>query len=397
MKNIIDYVETELHTMDEKKFNPVDSLILCEVANFEFGNLIGSTKDLKPYITFKDLLKAEYFHEMLDYLIYPKLNKSLLFALSSSPRFRNIKLNFFEKKSDIELQKQFAAVTFILDSKTAYIAFRGTDDSIIGWKEDFNMAFTSPVPSQIEGAQYVNKISKLIPHNFYIGGHSKGGNIAVYSALKCNFYLSNRILQVFSHDGPGFRKEVIISDDFKNIKNKINKTIPHYAIVGMLLECHEDYKVVKSSGIAFLQHNPFNWDVSNYDFSYEEDISSTSKYFNKSLNDWLNNISDEKRKIFIDALYDIIVSTNANGFSEITSNWKVNLPIIFDSVKNLDNETKAVIVHLIKDLKNISLKNLYPVEYINNLKLPNKPIVVNKFNLKKLNNKKNYCTVHIKK
>lgn len=396
MKNIIDYVENELSTMDEKQFNPVDSLILSQVAYFELEGLVGGLNPRKANIRFIDLLKSENFDRMLGSLIYPKLNKDLLFALACSPRFRNIQINFFEKKLDINTEKQFAAITYILDKHTAYIAFRGTDDSIIGWKEDFNMAFLSPIPSHIEGVNYVNKISKLLKHNLYIGGHSKGGNIAVYSAMNCKQIIFPRIIQVFSHDGPGFRNEVIECPNFYKIKNKIHKTIPYSSIVGMILEYHEDYNVVNSRGLSIFQHNPFKWEIVDRDFNYVKDVSAYSKHFNKTFNKWLNNISDDKRKLFIDSLFQVLTSTNVDGFSQLIDDWKLNIPIILDSLKNLDPEIKSMIIQLLKELRNIYIKDLYPFENLTKIKFPKKSIVTRKLILKSYSNKKNYCTLKIK-
>lgn len=359
MRNIIHYVENEFRTIDEKKFNTVDSLVLSQVTNFLYDDLVGSLYDLKPPIFFKDLLKAEYFEKMFRSFIWPKKNKQLLFALAASPRFRDIEINYHVSKIDIDKEKQFSATTFIINNEFAYLGFRGTDTTIVGWKEDFNMAFVSPIPSQLEGIEYVNTISKLLPHKLYIGGHSKGGNIAVYSAMNCNSNIKPRIEKVYSHDGPGFRDEIIKSEEFKSIKNKINKTIPYSSLVGILLENHEHYHVVKSSGVGgIMQHDPFWWEVKKDDFVYLNELSSKSKYVNKTLNTWLSQISDKKRKQFIEALFDILNSTKCETITDIAGNWKSNLPIILDAIKHMDEEEKILIIELFRQLAFLSLKGM---------------------------------------
>ena len=240
-----------------------------------------------------------------------------------------------------------------------YIAFRGTDYSVVGWKEDFNMAFTTPVPSQIEGVKYLNTIAKLIPHNLYVGGHSKGGNIAVYAAMNCNYRVAPRIIKIFSHDGPGFREEIIKSNAFAKIKNKIHKTLPHSSLIGMLLENHEDYHVVKSNKLGGIkQHDPFSWEIINSDFNYLEKISHSSQYTSDTLHRWLSEVCDEKRKLFIDTIFDIFDSTQSENFIEISKNWKKNIPIILDSIKNMDSEVRSMVVELIKELSIFYIKNL---------------------------------------
>ena len=358
MKNIIDYVESEFSSMNDKKFNAVDSLILSQVTNFFYDDLVGNINNPKPPVYFKDLLKAEHFEKMFRSFLIPKKNKNLLFALAASPRFRDIKINYYVSKISSDEEKQFSATTFILNDEYAYIGFRGTDSTVIGWKEDFNMAFVSPIPSQLEGVNYVNKVANLIPHKLLIGGHSKGGNIAVYSSMNCDNNIKQRIKTIYSHDGPGFREEVINSKEFKSIKNKINKTMPYSSLVGILLENHEYYHVVKSNGVGgIMQHDPFSWEINKDDFVYLDNLSNKSKYINKTLNTWLSQISDEKRKQFIDSIFNILNSTNSETITDIALNWKVNFPIILDALKNMDPEEKVLIMELFGQLASLSLRH----------------------------------------
>lgn len=359
MENIINYAEKELTTLNEKEFNAIDSLILSQISNILLNNLVGCINSNREPVKFKDLLKAELFPRMFDKVPYEESTKQLLFALASSPRFRDIRINYHISKTDSISEKQFSATTFILNNTYAYIAFRGTDYSVVGWKEDFNMAFTKAIPSQIEGVEYLNNIAKLIPHSLYVGGHSKGGNIAVYASMNCNYRIAPRIKKIFSHDGPGFREEIIKSDDFAKIKDKIHKTLPHSSFIGMLLENHEDYHVVKSNKFGGIrQHNPFSWEITNSDFNYLEKLSPGSRYTNATLHRWLSEVCDKKRKLFIETIFDIFDSTNSETFIEITQNWQKNIPIIFDSIKNIDSEVKSMIIQLIKELSILYIKNL---------------------------------------
>ena len=282
---------------------------------------------------------------------YGESIKKLLFYSCSSPRFREIRINYYISKNDPISEKQFSAITFILNNKYAYIGFAGTDFSIIGWKEDFNMSLSNAVPSQLEGVNYVNTIAKLIPHDLYIGGHSKGGNIAIYASMNCHSEISNRIKKIYSHDSPGFRDEIIKSEAFNKIKNKIHRTLPHSSIIGMLFENQEGYHVVKSNGLGGInQHNPFSWKVKNSNFIYLDKISLSSKHTSDSLHKLIDKLSDEKRKVFIDSLFDIFSATDSESFIEIAHNWKKNIPIILDSLKTMDEEMKSIILQLIKAL-----------------------------------------------
>ena len=383
MENIINYAEKELATLNEKEFNAVDSLILSQISNILLDNLVGSINSNREPVKFKDLLKSELFSKMFDKVPYHQPTKQLLFYLAASPRFRDIGINYHISKTDPISEKQFSATTFILNNTYAYVAFRGTDYSLIGWKEDFNMAFTKAIPSQIEGVQYLNTIAKLIPHSLYVGGHSKGGNIAVYASMNCNYRVSPRIIKIFSHDGPGFREEIIKSDSFSKIKGKIHKTLPHASFIGMLLENHEDYHVVKSNKFGGLrQHNPFSWEIMNSDFIYLKKISHSSQYTNETLHNWLSNLSNEERKLFIETLFNILESTNIKNFIEIFQNWKKSIPIILDSIKNMDDEVKSTIIELIKELSVLYIKTLTHTNK-KDISSPNKNFISNLSNKEK--------------
>ena len=279
MENIIDYAKTELHTMDIKEFNDVDSLILSQLSYIKLDELIGTIDSNSDSILLKDLLKAEFFPKMFKDIAYAEQTKDLLFNLCSNPRFRNIKINYHISKTDPIFEKQFSATTFILNENLAYIAFRGTDYSIVGWKEDFNMAFTIPVPSQLEGVGYINKISKLIPHDFYVGGHSNGGNIAVYASMHCDFEASPRIKKIFSHDGPVFREEVIKSDAFikmsKTLKHNIEEDLKKNIIAKWHDESQLNRYIVNKLGVRILE--PMYCYPCGMEVSYSKKIYAVSK------------------------------------------------------------------------------------------------------------------------
>jgi len=226
MKNIISYVMDEDYNFENKKFNAVDSLVLSQLAYLHFDGFVSGLSDTATPVSIRKIVNKEnldaLFHDVRD----SESNRRLLFALASSSRFRDIQVVFYVDKIDFETEKQFSAVTYMLDDGSAYVAYRGTDSTFVGWKEDFNMAFISPIPSQEEGVAYLNTVANRISCNLKVGGHSKGGNIAVYSSIKCCRSVQKRITHVFSHDGPGFSDEVFLSHDYLIIKDRINKTLP---------------------------------------------------------------------------------------------------------------------------------------------------------------------------
>lgn len=358
MGNLIDYAEKEMARMSVKGFNAVDSLVLSQFSYIHFEPVVPGLFEAAAPVRLVDVLKAEFFDQMLRDVRDAESNRKLLFALAASPRFRDIQLNYYIDKVEPVLEKQFSALTFLLEDQTAYIAYRGTDANFIGWKEDFNMAFTSPVPSQEEGVVYLKTIAGWIPGPLRIGGHSKGGNIAVYSAMKCDAAVQDRIMGVYNHDGPGFKDSVFETPEFNKIKDRIHKTLPQSSLVGMLMQHQENYQVVESKRFGILQHDPFSWFVEEDDFRYAEKISLTALHRHKTIDQWLSGLSEEQRALFIDTLYQVIEATDSDTIYEFSEDWLKKALAMLNALKNIDPETMKFMGETINDLVRLSIKNI---------------------------------------
>lgn len=360
MANIIDYVENNIKTFDESPFNEVDSLVLSTASYFKISD--GLLSELEyihsekhsdsnyPHshykFRFSDLLRAEDFDSMFESVWDPPDGKRLLLALVCSPRFRNLRLTQYVSHTDENIQKQFAAITYVYEGKSAnpfiYVAFRGTDSTFIGWKEDFNMAFQCPVPSQEESEKYLRMVlSEFEYSDVYIGGHSKGGNLAVYSAAKLSSY--KNIKAVYSHDGPGFIKSFLESEDFIRISPLVKKTVPQSSAIGMIMENQENYTVIKSDGFSFWQHNYFKWRVDEERFELADGLTKGAELFDKSINSWLESYTYEERGEFIDIMYDVFCKSDIRTTRELRGNLKNALPKMTRAAKNLPEEKKNII------------------------------------------------------
>lgn len=282
--NIIDYVSKNNLTMKDSPLNEVDSLVLSQLSYLYYEKVALPCK-------ISDL--TNYFYDLLGTDRDDLNNLNLLEKVCSSKRFSNIIVNYYISKDNLVENKQFSAVTFFLEIGDIYIAYRGTDGTVNGWKEDFNMSFLSPVPAQVEALKYLETVLSLTNNYCYIGGHSKGK----LSILCC--YISKRQKKnkkVFSHDGPGFQEKVVTSKEFKNTEPLLYKTVPESSIIGMLLCNSEDYTVVKSNESGILQHDPFSWLVNDNSFIYLKRLTKTSIYTNKVLKDTINNLTKKKKK-----------------------------------------------------------------------------------------------------
>lgn len=360
MDSIIEYIGTHFGRFSENAFNAVDSLILSKLSYIRFESIVPLLPDKKKPVRLTELLKAELYDSMFANLWGRDIHLKFLYALAASPRFRDIRLDAYVNNSDSLTEKQFSAVTFLLDASTAYVAFRGTDATFIGWKEDFNMAYLSPVPSQEEAVKYINTVAKrtLKSMNIITGGHSKGGNLAVYAAIKCHPSVQKRIVRVYNHDGPGFKESLFETPEFLRIKFKIQTTLPESSLVGMLLQHHESYSVIKSSQRGIKQHDPFSWIIINNDFQYTYQVKESAKLRNRTLNEWLNTLSDEKRRLFIDALFEVLEATETDTLLALSEEWHKSAIAMLYALKNIDPETRKFVFQTISALAKMSFRNL---------------------------------------
>ncbi len=341
MKNFLDYLQDNNKTFKESSFNNIDSLILAYLSYFHFPNTLTKLKDL-------DISKTTKVEK----------NREFIKRVITSNRYKDIESCFYVEDTNDLIEKQFSAITFLLPNNTMYISFRGTDSTLTGWKEDFNMAFMLPVPAQKEALNYVEKITKLIPRKFYIGGHSKGGNLAVYAGCNLSNNISTRIIKIYSHDGPGFIKEFLTTSNYQSIKDKIEKIVPSSSIIGMLLYTNENYKIIKSSARGILEHDPFSWIINGNNFIILKKLSDGTVFTNKVINDFLSSLSKKEREIFIDSLFTVLKSTNLTTLDEISKNFIVKLPNILIAIYKLDDVNKKYIIKTIKALIKSCLTNL---------------------------------------
>lgn len=359
-ETILEYVQQEMRTFAEHPFHEVDSLVLSQFSYIHLGNLIAppSAGAVRTPLTLQQLYRAECFSYFFANQPDADRNRLLLEACAASPRFRDIGIAYYAEDFDAAAEKQFCAMTFFLNADTAYLAFRGTDATLVGWKEDFNMAFLTPVPSQEAALAYTLSVAKLIRGKLILGGHSKGGNLAVYASMQSPKRLQSRIREIYSHDGPGFRDNVFSSEGFLQIKDRIKKTLPQSSLVGMLLEHQENFEVVESSAVGIVQHNPYSWIVRDGAFVKLDTLTSGADYLNRTLADWLSLLSNEQREQFVDALYSVISASDFSSFTELRETWPNELSTLMESMKTMDDETKRIMHETLRSLMLMALKNL---------------------------------------
>jgi hypothetical protein len=356
--NILSYLKWRGDlSFDVCAFNEVDNLVLSTLAYVNFSGVVPDCG-----ISVREAYDLLIERGLYQTLTLTPFSVDLLAEAAKSTRFRGAKLSHYVDKVNEEQHMQFAALHFCLDDETTYIAFRGTDATLTGWREDFTMGFCV-VPAQTEALAYLQNTMK--PGAAYrVGGHSKGGNLAVYASMMARADLQSQIIAVYNNDGPGFGKSVIARDDYVNIRSKIRTIVPQSSTVGMLLEHEEEYKVVKSDGLGPFQHDGFSWEVLGTGFIQVDSITSVSVNFDRTIKDWLHVVSPDKREAFVDTLFAILESTGAKTLTDLGVGRIKKINSMINTYAQLDKETRDmltdVVLLLLKESAKPTPRNLRP-------------------------------------
>ena len=349
MANILDYMDWRGDlSFSESPFNEVDNLILSELVFLDFTDVVPS--GFSESVTLKEaILRLNTAREaaaLTDAVLLPADILPLAEKCAESRRFGEIGLCGFQSRTDTRCELQFAAVTFLLGDGTAFAAFRGTDDTLVGWKEDFNMTFLPVVPSQAIASRYLSSLASVYALRLRVGGHSKGGNLAIYAAATLSAEQRRRIVAVYNNDGPGFSGAFLDSDGYRAIRDRVRIIVPDTSIIGMLLEHAGVYTVVRSSKSGFRQHDGFSWEVRGNAFVTADDRTDESKFIDRTLKGWLTELSDEDREAFIDAVYGILLSASAETLAELRADREALRKIL----RGFTPERRRVIRRMLIDL-----------------------------------------------
>lgn len=292
------------------RLNEVDGLILTRFAYLPFELVERESAETVGSLTKK--LEAVPNDEL-------RLEEDarLIHALQTAGRFKDLKVTNFVKDNDPDRVKQFCALTVHLDEETMYIAFCGTDSSLVGWKEDFYMSFMEDVPAQKSAVEYVRQIAGEYPgKKFYLGGHSKGGNLAVYAAVNLEDALRERIVHVSDYDGPGFPKSYIASHDFASVLDRIATFIPQESVFGRIHDHAEGFSVVSSTEHGLYQHNPYSWEVEPTGLLLLPEADPASDVMYEAIQNMLERTEPEQRKQFVDEVYNIVATADFTSMKE---------------------------------------------------------------------------------
>lgn len=383
MANLIDYLDWRSDlSFKESPFNEIDALVLCQLSYINFDNILKlectdkksireSCKCLKQL--WNEFSSQNDFSSRSDMgaLINP-LSIELFKKAAKSRRFGSVLAGAYVNRIDLKLEEQFSAVTFFKDKpcKNPFVAFRGTDDTLVGWKEDFNMITLDVIPAQKSALDYLTNIAKSTNGKINVSGHSKGGNAAVFASAYIEPKYKKRIVKVYNNDGPGFTKSVVESKEMKSIEGVLHSYYPELSIVGMLFEHFGNFTVIESDDRGIMQHDPFSWHVMPLGFVTLPGLTKETLFFHQMFNTWVSSLAMDKRKTFVDTLFSVLEASGAKTNSELEENWLKNSPQIIMALRKIDRETRGQVLSVMDLLFKSMKKNMPAVkglEFLSNL------------------------------
>ena len=346
MANLLDYLDWRGDlTLDQAPFNEVDNLILAELSFVDFKDIVPGP-DEGESVVLREAAAAFFAKfpqgEKIDMgVLVPGAIPEMLRKMADSRRFGDMKLNCFVDHLDVGKGEQFAALAIETGDKGMYLSFRGTDDTLAGWKEDFELACMPEVPAQKKAVAYTWAVAKQFPRKkLRLGGHSKGGNLAVYAGVFCPENVQKRIIAVWSNDGPGFHNDLLDLPEHRRIAERIFSIVPKSSVVGMLLEHEEDYTVVDSDQLGFMQHDGFSWQVVGDHFITLRQVTQQAHFSDQELRKWVHGLTVEQRETFVNAMFDVLSASGAVTLTDLKDDSFKAVGAMVKAMKDLDKETR---------------------------------------------------------
>ena len=364
MANMLDYLRWRGDLkLTADSLNDVDLLVLAQLSYVNFEPLVPNGGDMACRVHIgracAQLAQADPQGQSIHQIGYLWAgNRQLIDLLADCPRFSPLEMAGYESILDQQAQTQFGAAAYLLPDGGAVVAFRGTDDSLAGWKEDMNLAFSDPVPAQLEAVSFLERAAQAVEGPLYPCGHSKGGNLAVYAAACAPAEVQERIARVLSFDGPGQSQTLTASAGYERVRDRLRLYVPHFSVVGMLLEHEEAYQVVASDGASLMQHNAFSWQVLGRGFVPEEAPSPESAAANRVLRQWIKGMDDQARRRFSQAVYDLLTASQASTLDQLAQSPLQAARAALRELYQMNPDEKQTFHTALNALFTLSLKGL---------------------------------------
>lgn len=336
--NLLSYIDKYgCYTMDEVPFNEIDNVVLSMLSYLDLNGIVSSNKFNPKSIKQIGNIILENYDKKKTQILILKRAVSILKNIKDTRRYSNLFVyNYIYRSSG---NNQFCAVTIEINRKLVFVSFEGTDHLVSGWKEDFMMCYKFPVEAQRMAIDYVNRNFLFRRKKIILGGHSKGGNLAIAAGMYANFLVKDKIISIYNNDGPGLLSKQFKSKEYKSIENKLIHIVPNYSVFGLLLNHSDKIEVVKSFRKSIYSHDPMTWVVDDKQFMRTE-LSSFSNKLDNRLLEFIRKYDETQRESHVLELFEVFERASIVSFMDILDNKKLIFNIITES-KDMNKETKS--------------------------------------------------------
>ena len=351
MGNLITYVQQYgAQTFEDKSLTDIDVLVLTEIAYLPFDEIVPKSFDITEAISLEQLGKEfetikEKEHEKNPFMITSE-RIELLEVVSKSQRYKEIKVFGFMNDIDDERTKQFAAVCYQWEEENRWIIFRGTDETLIGWKEDFMMTYSDLIPAQTDAIEYLKKQAETFSGTLNVSGHSKGGNLSLYASAMQEEAIQNRIEQIYCWDSPGVHRSILGTEGYQRVVSKAKRYIPQDSIVGLMLESQVPYHIIESQGSGISQHSALMWNIEEDHFVELTELTKNSQLTDQTFKQWTEVVSDEDLKLFFDTFFDLIFEMGVETVNDVYYNFRMYMQKFFEKAYRMNPEKREVLLRV---------------------------------------------------
>ena len=351
MGNLITYVQQYgAQTFEDKSLTDIDVLVLTEIAYLPFDEIVPASFEVKAAISLNQLGKEfetikEKEHENNPFMI-TKERIQLLDVVSKSQRYKDIKVFGFMNDIDDERTKQFAAVCYQWEEDKRWIIFRGTDETLIGWKEDFMMTYSDLIPAQTDAIEYLKKQAETFSGTLNVSGHSKGGNLSLYASAMQDEAVQNRIEQIYCWDSPGVHRSILGTEGYQRVVSKAKRYIPQDSIVGLMLESQVPYHIIESQGSGISQHSALMWNIEEDHFVELTELTRNSQLTDQTFKQWTEVVSDEDLKLFFDTFFELFFEMGVETVNDVYYNFRMYMQKFFEKTYQMDPEKREVLLRV---------------------------------------------------
>lgn len=351
MKNMLDYIKEFGHvSFEERAFSEIDALVLTELEYLPLEKVVPSDENGENFVTVKEIAEymQEHKQELFDEnpMMITQERHEVSQVIADAPRFQSLKFFGVVSEWDKDTTKQFAAVTVEVEPSVRLVVFRGTDETLIGWKEDFLMTYSPLVAAQTDAKEYLAKQASLWGGDLMISGHSKGGNLAIYAAATQVEDVQLRIVDIFCFDSPGLYRSVLETKGYQNIVPLAMRYIPQDSLVGLMLESEVPYVIVKSNATGAMQHSAMTWEIEDGQFIKMEKLTKNSQLNDQTFKKWTESVSDEELELFWNVFFELLFSVGIDTVNDLYGQFMHYVQEFLKAAGDMDEEKRELLTRI---------------------------------------------------